>query len=172
MRTDLFAYGLVPLTGKTDGLIFRAMKCLLMISTMISLTTIILVLSGATVYAGGYLQYDGVYACYDEGGDLPSTQYYRFYPDNTVIEVASTGSLAQIQRWFNKESAQGFGRGKITQLKGNKVSFYTRQNGKLYQYSGEIDGGLIRIKESSWLRGKDTIGFVRFNRPINIPNCR
>jgi opacity protein-like surface antigen len=162
----------VDLVSKFDCLLLRSMKRLLAYSVMISLTTIMLILSSATVYAGGYLQYDGVYACYDKGGDLPSTQYYRFYPDKTVIEVASTGSLAQIQRWFNKESAKGFGLGKITQLRGNKVSFHTRLNGKLYQYSGEIDGDLIRIKESRWLWGKDTIGFVRFSEPSNIPNCR
>jgi len=137
-----------------------------------NLITFLFFLSCVNVYADGYLQYDGVYACNDTGGDLPSTQYYRFYPDKTVIEVASTGSLAQIKRWFNKESASGFGRGKITQLKGNKVSFYTRVNDKLFQYSGEIDGGLIRIKESSWLWGKDTIGFVKFSESNAIPNCR
>lgn len=130
------------------------------------------ILSSDAVYAGGRLQYDGVYACYDNGGDLPGIQYYRFYSDKTVLEVASTGSLAQIQRWFNKESPVGFGRGRITQLTGNKVSFFTRLNGKLYQYNGEIDGDLIHIKESSWLWGRDTIGFVRFSDSSNIPNCR
>jgi len=147
---------------------------LLMFSTVIGLTTIafLFFISGVSVHAGGYLQYDGVYACYDEGGDLPGTQYYRFYPDGTVIEVASTGSLAQIQPWFNKEVAKGFGRGKITQLKGNKVSFYTREFGKLYQYSAEIDGDLIRIKESRWLWGNETVRFVRFGESPKIPNCK
>jgi hypothetical protein len=142
------------------------------ILNMIALTTTMLFLSTSSVQAGGHLQYDGVYACYDEDGDLPSTQYYRFYPDGTVIEVASTGSLTIIKRWFNKESDKEFGRGKITQYNGNKVSFYTRQNDKIFEYKGEIDGDLIRIKESRWLWGKDTIAFVRFSEPANIPNCR
>ena len=172
MRRGLFEVGLVPLMEKPGRPILRAVRHLLLFSTMIGLTSIVSLMSGATVHAGGYLQYDGVYACYDKGGDLPSTQYYRFYPDGTVIEAASTGSLAQIRPWFNKESATGFGRGKITQLKQNKVSFYTRENGKVFQYSGEIDGDFIRIKESRWLWGKDTIGFVKFGEPANIPNCR
>lgn len=128
----------------------------------------------ATAYAGGYLQYDGVYACYDEGGDMPATQYYRFYPDNTVIEVASTGSLTQIQRWFKKGSTAEFGRGRITRRDGNKISFYTRYgiNGKQFKYTAEIDGNLIRLKESRWLWGKETVRFVLFDGQVNIPNCR
>jgi len=54
--------------------------------TMIGSIVIMFLASRSPVQAGGHLQYDGVYACYDEDGDLPSTQYYRFYPDGTVIE--------------------------------------------------------------------------------------
>jgi hypothetical protein len=129
--------------------------------------------SRITVYAAGHLQYDGVYACYDKGGDLPANMYYRFYPDNTVIEVASTGSLAEIRRWFHRDGAGTWGRGKITQIQGNKLSFYTRYgDGKLNKYSGEIDDNLIRIKESRYLWGKDTIVFIKFNEPTHIPECR
>jgi hypothetical protein len=122
-----FAICSVSLRQESACFILRAKKHLLMFSTMIISITIMFLLSRTSVYAGGYLQYNGVYACYDEGGDMPGIQYFRFYPDNTVIDVASTGSPAEIQHWFKKEraNAAGFGRGRITQLKGNKISFYT-----------------------------------------------
>ena len=50
-------------------------------------------------HASPSLRYDGLYLCKIDDGD-GTTEYLRFYPDGTVLEVLSTGTPDQTARWL------------------------------------------------------------------------
>jgi hypothetical protein len=93
-----------------------------------------------------YIKYNGVYFIPYAGGF--SAIYLRFYENNNVIDVNSTGSPNQIKSWFNYEN-ENVGKGSYI-IEGNKISFTTISETVSVEYRGIItEGGLVLDSYSS-----------------------
>jgi hypothetical protein len=76
------------------------------------------------------VRYDGVYR--SERGD--SYHYIKFYPDDTVISVTSTGEPNEMTEWFSKP----YDDSGIYKIKKKKISFNSTSSYGTVLYRGKI----------------------------------
>jgi hypothetical protein len=110
--------------------------------------------------ASAALRTDGVYQS-ERTDDY--WQYLRFYEDETVLTVSSTGTPEQIARWFKKENIQknGLSHGKV-QVHGSQVSFASTSQEGTVDYEGTIQGTTLTVKSHSHINGRRATRKFRF----------
>jgi hypothetical protein len=96
---------------------------------------------------------NGVYQCSEEDSDGtgPYSNYLRFYRDGHVIEVSSTGTPAEIWRWFSRER-KDLSHGTLA-LSGDRVSFQTVSPEGMVDYSGHLNGTSLMLDSVSHING-------------------
>ena len=96
------------------------------------------------------IRYDGVYYRKMSG----YTRYIRFYDDKTVITSSSTGTIAQIKEWFNKDR-EDVAKGIFTII-GNNISFSSTDEFGTVDYDGQILTGRLLLNSYSHINGNVT----------------
>ncbi len=94
------------------------------------------------------IRVDGVYQSKKNGDTF---EYLRFYPDGSVITVSSTGTAADIAKWFNK-SGKDLSKGNYT-LTGQHLKFSSTDSYGTVDYDGDIKGDVILLKTYSHING-------------------
>jgi len=107
------------------------------------------------------VRYDGFYAkpATDEG----YTEFLRFYPEGTMLEVTTSGSAEQIITWFNREHPD-LGTG-LYEIVGDRIKFAaTTFYGGPIEYDGTIreEGAELHLHTLSRINGHQSDGVWRF----------
>ena len=93
------------------------------------------------------VRHDGVYYCKESD----YTSYIRFYDDGIVITVSSTGAIAQIKRWFNKDN-DNISIGKFNIIS-DKISFSSTNSDGTVDYNGQILNDKLLLNIYSHING-------------------
>jgi hypothetical protein len=87
------------------------------------------------------LQFDGMYQSEKED---EYWGYVRFYKDNTVITVSSTGNPAEVFRWFKKENIKNINLSNgLYTIKNDILIFSSTDKYGTVDYEGKIQGDTI-----------------------------
>lgn len=123
------------------------------------ITTIIVLVGSLSLFSQNTtgVRYDGLYQSEKE----EYSYFLRFYPDNTVISVTSTGGPIAISEWF-KQPYYNSGSFKIS---GKKISFECTSEDGTVVYKGKIKpNDVLELKYESLINGhksKNTYKFVK-----------
>lgn len=99
-------------------------------------------------------RFDGLYQSeqVEQAEQAESYHYYlRFYADGTVITVSSTGTPAQLERWFDREKAD-LSRGQFTVTAG-QIAFSATSDTGTVNYEGRISADRLELASHSEING-------------------
>jgi hypothetical protein len=103
------------------------------------------------------LRFDGMYTCHKGSSAGPVTFYLRFYPDEVVLSVLSTGSPSDLAAWFNRRKQPNF----HYELKGNSLRFTEQTKDMVFVYSGTVTPDSLPLRVDGYDRtGKKYMGTV------------
>lgn len=108
----------------------------------------------------GILFFEGIYQS-EKKGDYWS--YLRFYPDQTVISVSSSGIPSDLKIWFDKDN-ENISIGRIV-VKGNTISFSTTSREGKVDYTGAIINEKLHLEFFSQInsnKGKEVYKFIKW----------
>jgi hypothetical protein len=103
------------------------------------------------VIASPTVRLDGLYQSKrlsSQGTDY--TKYLRFYSDGLVIDVSSTGSAAEVARWFTREKVDSSGH---YSLSGPTLHFSATSSVGTVDYEGEIVEEKLMLRLHSHING-------------------
>lgn len=98
------------------------------------------------------LRFDGVYR--SERVDAPSGAYWyylRFYPDGDMVEVSSSGTPADLRRWFSR-SNDSLPHGRYV-VDGSSIAFSTNSAEGVVEYAGDVLNRALFLRSESHING-------------------
>jgi uncharacterized protein (TIGR02391 family) len=112
-----------------------------------------------------FLRFDGLYLTNEEGYKT----YLRFYEDNTIISVSSTGDPEDITNWFNRENAEDFNDFSIGEYEINErtLEFFTEHERGKVIYDAVIRPDTLHVNSKSLINGNESehvYEFVSWNQ--------
>lgn len=109
------------------------------------------------------LRYDGIYQSNTyHHRKMTYWHYLRFYSNGDVIHVSSTGSPANLRKWFSRSNPD-LTRGKV-KLDGSRISFPIRSKGGAVNYSGKLKGSRLHLDYSTDMLGSRSSEVYHFVR--------
>ncbi|MFF5496014.1 toll/interleukin-1 receptor domain-containing protein [Streptomyces aquilus] len=114
----------------------------------------------AVAVARGGVRYDGFYA--KPASEAGFTEFLRFCPDGTVLDVTTSGSAEQITKWFHPDQPD-LGKGPYD-IVGDRITFATTASYGTIEYDGTIreDGTELHLHTHSRINGHQSDGVWRF----------
>ncbi|MFI8531396.1 toll/interleukin-1 receptor domain-containing protein [Streptomyces aquilus] len=106
------------------------------------------------------VRYDGFYA--KPSSKEGFTEFLRFYPDGTVLDVTTSGSVDQVARWFNRDHPD-LGTGTYD-IVGDRITFAPSDSYGTIEYDGTLreEGGELHLHTLSRINGHQSDGVWRF----------
>ena len=112
------------------------------------------------------LRFDGLYVCHRDSSAGPVTFYLRFYPDGVALSVLSTGSAADLAKWFTRQKQPNF----HYVLKGSSIRFREQAEEMVFAFSGTVRRKSLSLQVDGYDRtGKTYMGTVQNRTYTFVP---
>jgi hypothetical protein len=114
----------------------------------------------------GGIQYHGLYVSPESN----YFQYFRFYPDGTVLSVSSTGTAKQVSQWLTRDNAKSNSAGAYLTSDENIQFSTVSPSGRVDYVGRQADGGWqLLLHSHSHINGHESYGVWRFEEIKDLP---
>ena len=106
------------------------------------------------------IQFNGVY----QSSKIDKNYYYyiRFYKNDSVIDVSSSGKPRHLKRWFKKEK-EDIPKGTYY-CKNDSLFFKTKSSSGIVEYKGKLIRGKLFLNHNSKINGHKSLNTYTFKR--------